>query len=47
MSAATFNLLAELRKVLSGKKTKASKEGLLYLAAEYVLADQRKKKKKK
>jgi hypothetical protein len=46
MSVTTFNPLAELRKVLQGRETKADGESLLHWAAEYVLADQKKKKKR-
>jgi hypothetical protein len=38
MSFTSFNWLTELRKAQLGKQTKASKESLLYLAAEYVLS---------
>jgi len=41
MSFTSFNWLTELRKVLQGRKTKADKETLLYLAAEYVLSQKK------
>jgi hypothetical protein len=39
MSFVKFALLTELRKVLQGKKTKPSKDTLLFLAAAKLLAN--------
>jgi len=44
MSVTIFNIDTELRKFLQGKKTKADKDGLLYLTADYYLRSHKKKK---